>query len=241
MSGIVGATVTDGAGMAGGADGATLTQRAYGLLREDILSGELSAGSKLRIEALKSRYGIGPTPLREALSRLAAEGFVASEENRGFRIPPMSLEEIRDITDQRKLIECAALRTAIERADEDFEARVLAAYYKLSRVDERLAEEGVSALLDWEGRHRAYHRALIEGAHSPLLSKFQETLYDQADRYRRQYLLKGMFPPSVRRDHKAILDATLDRDADRACSLLSDHIERVFDVASRSFRAPAEG
>lgn len=215
-------------------DNSTLTQRAYAALRQDILSGALVAGARLRIEALKNRYGIGPTPLREALSRLAADGFVLSEENRGFSIPPMSLADLRDITDQRKLVECAALRSAIERMDDEFESQVLAAYYKLSRLDERLGSDTGEVLAEWEARHRAYHRALNLGARSPWLTKFQEILYDQADRYRRLYLPHTRVPQAVVVDHKEILDATLDRNAGRACELLANHIERVFQIASQS-------
>lgn len=218
----------------GPSDGATLMQQAYGLLRQDILDGALAAGSKLRIDALKARYGIGPTPLREALSRLAADGFVTSEENKGFAIPRLSVEELRDITDQRKLVECTALRRAIERMDDDYEALILGAYHKLKRLDETLATADDETLARWEERHRAFHRALIEGAGSPWLSKFQGVLYDQADRYRRRYFRSARLPPQVAVDHKEILEATLDRDAERACALLDRHIERVFDIASNS-------
>lgn len=215
-------------------DTPTLSQQAYSLLHHDILVGTLAAGSKLRIDALKSRYGIGPTPLREALSRLAADGFVESEENKGFSIPRLSLSELRDVTDQRKLVECTALRRAIERMDDDYEARVVGAYHKLKRLDETLATSDDEALARWEERHRAFHRALIEGAGSRWLSKFQSVLYDQADRYRRLYFRSARLPPQVATDHQEILDATLDRDAERACALLDRHIERVFEIASKS-------
>lgn len=222
-------------------EGTTLTQRAYALLRQDILSGALPAGTKLRIEALKAKYDIGASPLREALSRLAADGFVIAIENRGFRIPPLSLAELRDVTDQRKLIECEALRRAIARTDEDFESSVLAAYYKLSRLDDRLGEGDGELRSEWESRHRNFHRALIDGAESPWLSKFQEILYDQADRYRRLYLPQVQVPQGVKDDHKELLHAVLDRDADHACEILSNHVERVFEIASRApmFRGEA--
>jgi GntR family transcriptional regulator, carbon starvation induced regulator len=218
----------------GRADGTTLMHQAYGLLREDILDGSLAAGSKLKIDALKHRYGIGPTPLREALSRLASDGLVGSEENRGFSIPGLSVAELRDITDQRKLVECTALRRAIEHMGEDYEARIVGAYHKLKRLDETLAEGDAGALARWEQRHRDFHRTLIEGAGSPWLSKFQVILYDQADRYRRRYFRSARLPAQVFIDHKEILEATLERDADRACGLLDRHIERVFDIASHS-------
>ena len=99
----------------------TLTASAYMQVRRDILSTELAPGNRLTIQSLQKRYGIGPTPLREALARLAADGFVLGEDNRGFRVPPMSLAALRDITDQRKLIECQGLRKSIESGDDRFE------------------------------------------------------------------------------------------------------------------------
>lgn len=215
-------------------DSGTLTQQAYALLRRDILAGTLEPGSKLRIEALKTRYGIGPTPLREALSRLDADGFVFSEENRGFRIPLLSLDDLRDVTDQRKMVECMALRRSIARMDADYEGRVLAAYHKLSLIDANLGASGGGLLAEWEEHHRAYHQALNAGARSRWLTKFQAILYDQADRYRRLYLPRTRPPLQVSIDHREILEATLARDADRACDLLADHIERVFEIASKS-------
>lgn len=212
----------------------TLSQSAYLILREDILIGTLAPGSRVKIDALRKRYTIGPTPLREALSRLAADRFVIIEENRGFSIPSVSLEDLRDITDQRKLIECAALRSAIERADEEFEARVLAAYYRLSRAEERRESGDANAMKEWEVRHREYHMALTIGAKSKWLEQFQGILFDQADRYRRLYLRHSTKPRKVKGDHKQILDATLDRDADAACLHLERHIEGIFEIARDS-------
>ena len=79
----------------------TLTDRAYQLLRNDIIHGVLAPGSKLRIEQLKQSYQVGATPLREALYRLTADGFVAVQGQRGFRVADMSLEELEDITNLR--------------------------------------------------------------------------------------------------------------------------------------------
>jgi DNA-binding GntR family transcriptional regulator len=218
---------------------ATLVEQAYALLRRDILSGALEPGLKLRIGYLRDRYGIGPSPLREALSRLVSERLVAVEERRGFHIPPISLADLRDIADQRKLLECTALRTAIETADAGWESEVLAAHHRLRKVEERLAP-GDEALLDeWEKRHREYHEALIAGARSRWLRRFQRILYDQADRYRRLYLAEFFVPPAVHEEHNRILAATLDRDADTACRELADHIERIYATACKAscFRA----
>ena len=212
----------------------TLTQQAYLRLRRDILLGVLPPGSRMRIDALKRQYNIGPTPLREALSRLLADGFVVAENHRGFSIPPVTLEDLRDITEQRKLIECTALRKAIEAADDQYESHLVAAFHRLSRTDDRLKDRDPTLMEEWEQRHREFHFVLIEGSRSPWLIRFQSTLYDQADRYRRLYLAEAFVPDEVREDHLRIKEATLDRDAENACTLLHNHIERVYKIASTS-------
>ncbi|MDH4248690.1 MAG: FCD domain-containing protein [Deltaproteobacteria bacterium] len=212
----------------------TLTQQAYVKLRRDILLGVLPPGSRIRIEALKKQYNIGPTPLREALSRLLSDGFVIAENHRGFSIPPVTLSDLRDITEQRKLIETTALRKAIESSDDHYEATLVATYHRLSLTDNRLKERNPAQIEEWEKRHREFHFVLIEGSHSPWLLKFQSILYDQADRYRRLYLPEVFVPDEVREDHFKIKEATLARDAQRACSLLQAHIERVYQIASTS-------
>lgn len=215
-------------------DQLSLTEQAYDAIHADILSGELAAGSKLRIDTLKERYSIGPTPLREALAKLSAIGFVNSERNRGFSIPDLTLADLRDITNQRKLVEISALRQSIAQHDEEFEAELVAAYFKLSRLDDGMRANDLAILADWEDRHRAFHQTLIKGSRSPWLIRFQSVLYDQADRYRRQYIPRTRLPDDVFDDHQQLLDATLARDADTACALLDTHIERVYGIAAKS-------
>ena len=215
-------------------DQPSLTEIAYDAIYADILSGDLAAGSKLRIDTLKEKYSIGPTPLREALAKLSAIGFVQSERNRGFSIPELTLADLRDITNQRKLVEISALRQSIAQQDEEFEAELVAAYYRLSRLDDGMRNNDTEILTDWEDRHRTFHQTLIQGSRSPWLIRFQSVLYDQADRYRRQYMPTTRLPEEVFDDHKQILDATLARDADTACALLDTHIERVYGIGSQS-------
>ena len=83
----------------------TLTDQAYQCLREDIVHGRFQPGEKLRIEHLKRLYDVGATPLREALYSLSSDGFVQVQGQRGFRVADMSLEELRDITDLRVVLE----------------------------------------------------------------------------------------------------------------------------------------
>lgn len=199
---------------------------AFRLLRADIISGALQAGSRLRFIELQARYGIGTSPLREALSRLAADRLVVQEVNRGFRVPPISLEDFEDIAALRIELESQAIEAAVRRGDETWEEGVVLAHHRLKRLGRQEAapeEDGVPE--EWELRHRAFHNALIAACGSPWTLHFCAVLHDQFDRYRR---LAGRDPDAqvlLSRQHQELLDAAIARDAARAAEVLAAHID----------------
>jgi DNA-binding GntR family transcriptional regulator len=215
----------------------TLVEFAYNQIREQILTGKLEAGSKLKVEVLRAQFAVGASTMREALSLLIADALVTAEGQRGFRVAPISLEDLQDITNMRKLLECRALRESIENGSEEWEAGVVAAYHRLSRVEDRLYEDPAGTAAEWEIRNRAFHDALLAGCQSKWLHHFHNILYDQAVRYRRMILAAPQIGRDVRKEHEQILDAVLRRDADAACALTEDHIERTLSAVSALMRA----
>src|SRR5215510_15154545 len=115
---------------------ATVAESAYARLRTDILDGTLSPGMKLKLEALRDRYDVSVNTLRETLSRLAADGLVEAEGQRGFTVVPATLADLIDITETRRLLECHAAKLSVERADLEWESRLVAAYHKLSKAED---------------------------------------------------------------------------------------------------------
>src|SRR4029078_799761 len=102
--------------------GRTLAAAAFSRIRADILSSKLLPGTRLRFEPLKKAYGVGLSPLREALSRLVGRGLVTAEGPRGFRVEPASIEDIQDIAEVRTNVECLAFGQSIERGDDQWQA-----------------------------------------------------------------------------------------------------------------------
>src|SRR5579863_1497051 len=92
----------------------TLATSIYARLRRDILRGVFRPGERLRLDKLGERYGIGITPLREALNRLSAEELVNREEQRGFRVAPVSLSDLEELTKTLCWISELALRESIK-------------------------------------------------------------------------------------------------------------------------------
>ncbi|MGX9718560.1 GntR family transcriptional regulator [Stenotrophomonas acidaminiphila] len=223
----------------------TLAKRAYQRLRRDIVHGQWPPGGKLKLEALVQHYEIGMSPLREALARLVGDQLVKTEDQRGFWVAPLSLEELDDISRVRNLIETEALRLSIERGDEAWEARVRDTYDALNEVEGEVLGRGEGApqeLLDtWEERNRQFHYALVSACDSPWLIKLQELLYHQAERYRRVSLSASRGKRFVQDEHQAIFEATLERNALRACRLTHDHLMRTYDEVRRTVAALGAG
>ena len=121
----------------GPAPAITRTSAIYERLRRDIIQGTLLPGEKLRIEVLRAKYDVGGTPLREAMNRLSTEGLVTQSEQRGFRVTPVSADELLELTRTRCWINEVALRELIARGGRDWEEQVLLALHRLSRVPDR--------------------------------------------------------------------------------------------------------
>lgn len=200
---------------------------AYSRLRADILGGELLPGMKLKLDALRDRYEVSVNTLRETLSRLAADGLVEAEGQRGFTVVPATLADLIDITETRRLLECHAAKLSVKRADLEWESKLVAAYHKLSKAEELVANDGDKHADRLEQYNREFHIALISGCNSRWLMHFHRQMYDQSLRYRMLAFRVKDFPrDQSRREHKQILDEALARDAGALVAVLGTHITK---------------
>ena len=135
----------------------SMAQRAYRIIRADIISGARHPGERLRIEMLKTVYDIGPTPLREALQKLSTEGLVLALEKRGFMVSPLDLDEFSDLNIARIEIEKVALTRSIALGDSQWESRVVAATYLMNKEDEALLASGDGVSDAWESANAEFH------------------------------------------------------------------------------------
>lgn len=206
------------------ADTPPLVEQAFGRLRKDVLIGAYPAGTKLKVEELQAAYGFSSSPLREALSRLAQEGLVRADERRGFRVAPISSEDLADITRMRLMLDVQALAEAIRHGDDAWEAAIVAAFHRLEKVESRLGDGPVLLDDEWGALHRDFHMALIAACPSERQRQWCASLFDQAERYRRYSARFRKSPKRKVAEHKRLMDAVLKRDAQTACALLQDHI-----------------
>jgi len=209
----------------GTADGPrSLTSAVQERLRADILATRLLPGQKLHIAGLAKQFSVSLAAVREALSRLIADGLVQASDQRGFRVSPVSMADLHDVTQTRIDIEGLALRRSIQNGDGAWLNSVEAAWDALRAVPYRYPDQPGVHYEEWVVRHRIFHRALVNACGSHWLLGFRDVLHEQSERYRRLSIRREVGKPrDVEAEHAAIVAAVLRRDADEAVAALSKH------------------
>jgi DNA-binding GntR family transcriptional regulator len=202
----------------------SLTEQALISLRRDVTLCVFEPGKKLKVDELQAMYGFSSSPLREALSKLSQEGLIRADDRKGFRVAEISKDDLQDITRMRLLMDSQALELAIKQGDDDWEAGIVAAHYKLDKLERSLGDGPLILDEVWIGAHKEFHLALLAACSSPRLLQWCSHLFDQAERYRQYSARHRVTGRRKSTEHKRIMDAVLKRDAETACVLLMDHI-----------------
>jgi DNA-binding GntR family transcriptional regulator len=209
--------------------GLTLASSVYEAIRRDIIEGRYDPGEKLQSESLREHYGVGISPVREALSRLHSEGWVVREEQRGFRVAKISRDELLELVRTRVLLEGLAVREAIARADSSAEEALVLAFHRLGKEPRFMPNANNARNLQWERRHREFHAALVAGCGLKWIIQYCGQLFDVAERYR--LLAATKYPERKEKDeHREILEAYLAADAPRVQMLLAAHYQTTVDI-----------
>jgi len=124
----------------------------------------------------------------------------------------------------RLMLDVQALQEAIEHGDDAWEAAIVAAFYRLDKVESRLPDGPVILDAEWSALHRDFHAALLAACPSQRQLAWSASLFDQAERYRRFSARHRKVARRKSTEHKKLMDATLRRDSATACALLADHI-----------------
>jgi DNA-binding GntR family transcriptional regulator len=195
----------------------TRTQWVDDRLRHEILSGALPPGTPLRAEELAQRWAVSPTPVREALQRLAGTGFVELRPQRGARVAEANLRDVEEVYDLRLLLEPVALRASLERADDAFGEAAGAAYAAY------VARPGFD-------EHRAFHAALLARCPNERMLGLIDGLAEHSQRF--QVLAVGA--PGGHHDvvaeHRALCEHALAGRIDAAVEFLREHLQTTVDA-----------
>ena len=211
----------------------TLIERAYAQLREDIVEGRLAPDEKLRVEHLKDRYAVGAGTLREAITRLVSDALVVAEAQRGFRVAPIALEDLEDLTRLRVHIEIEALRQSIRLGGAGWRGRLVAAFEEMSAVEQPLQPTDARR---WEALNSRFHETLVTGVDSPWTLKVLRQLARHGERYRRYAIGLVDSGRNVHDEHQQIFDLAMAGQEARAALALEAHIRATPDLLRRHYR-----
>lgn len=193
------------------------TQRAYTALRDAIINGEIAPGEKLKVENLKTTLSVGTSPVREALSLLTSDQLVERRDQKGFRVAQASKEQFEEILNLRCKLEDLALRASLSKGDQSWEDSLVLAHHHMTRAFDKPAQI-------FEPHHKTFHMTLISACDSPILLRFCDQLYSLNIRYRNIASKSDSYANrNVAAEHQDILSAAINRDIEKASSILTSH------------------
>jgi len=207
-----------------------MAEAALAELQDSILSGDLPAGSPLRLEELAARLGMSISPVREAVRRLESLGLAVHVPHRGARVSELALDDLRDTYEVRLVLEPLAVRRGAERfSGRDAEAAraQLAEYAEAhERGDLRAARDA----------HAGFHFTLYRASGSEWLLRLIHPAWENCERYR-AISLQRRSASEAEGEHLRILDACIEHDPERAAAELTRHLSATANLAARQLGA----
>lgn len=212
------------------------SERAYGRIRNMILSGELSSGAQIREEQLAESCGVSRTPVRDALRRLEAEQFIRRSDTQRSFVADWSLDDVEDAFQLRAMIESHTAKRAATRVSKD----------QLDRLRLHNAAIFKSVGGDWIDvptfleHNRLFHGIILEAAASERLANMLAQVIEQpvvlrtALQYDRESLQRSWH------EHEELLAAFKHCDADWAAAVMTSHIRRAYHAYAEAHRHGAD-
>lgn len=199
----------------------SLTETAYGALRERVLSGELRPGAEFSELELADQLSMSKTPVREALGRLVAEGLIEAFPRRGYRVTPVTVKDINDLFAIRAMTEgTAAAMAALNLTPSDLDRLEILA-------DARYDPSQGESVQSFVKANRDFHIAIAEGANNPRLLALVAAHLDECTRLFYLGAVSRDVNPETSSDHRKIVDVLRLRDPELARAAMVEHSEHT--------------
>lgn len=199
-----------------------LSEQLVDLVRDRILTGDVSPDRPIRQDALAAEFGVSKIPLREALARLEQEGLLASQANRGFTVRPLNAREAEEVFALRLKLEPDMIALAARTATAADQQAAIEMFDRLHPMTDSRGE-GVGAF------NRAFHLAMLRPAAQPVTLTILERLHVLSERYVRKHLEPLGRDARAKEEHREILDVWMARDERRISALTVVHIGKTLD------------
>jgi GntR family transcriptional regulator, carbon starvation induced regulator len=213
-----------------GQRGRTDAMDVYAFVRGEILACRIRPNRRLKIHELCAQHDVSNGAVREALSRLASEGLVLFEPQKGYSTMPVSKAELFDLTEARIEIETLCIRLAIRHRTVDWETAIVASFYRLSKIPERDPNDNSQLNEQWSAAHSEFHQSLVAACPVSHLLRIRRQLYEQSERYRRFSVPLRHGDRDVEKEHLEIKDAVLVGDVDLTAGLMREHLYRTTQI-----------
>ncbi|ELP5730251.1 GntR family transcriptional regulator [Vibrio vulnificus] len=215
----------------------TLTDKVAKMICQDILQGKLRPGQKLVVADLKEKYGVGASPIREALVQLSWIKYVKLEPQKGCWVAPFCEHELRDLYESLRVVSPVLLKKAIACSSEGWELDLLTAYHKLSRAKNIEISDSWS---EWEERQQHFFTTLLAGAEAKNMYAFFSDLINQIKRYRYFALSQHQGHKHSLFDieeHEMIMKFALAKNSEEAVRLLDSHLDSSMKMIESAIQA----
>ena len=202
------------------------------MLRNEIQTGQLPPGTRLRQNEVAQRFGISTTPVREALAWLQAEGLVRIDPHRGALVFHPTIDDVRESYEIRGALEALAVEKAIPNLDESL-------IDDLQGLLDKMKDEEAEAR--WVEMNNEFHMRLYKAAGRPRLSNMIQSLRDSSSTYIHMFAAHDLPNHHADEDHQAILDACKAGDVEGARAAIARHIRHTVDGLIRFIESTQDG
>jgi len=214
-------------------DDSSPTFALFNKIKTDILNGKLLPNEKLVIANLKKMYNVGVGPLREVLSMLVSLDLVYMEHQKGYRVAPLSLDDMEDIYASRIIIEIQTLKLSLENGDDYWEGNLMGAFHLLNKVEGEIESKKFN-LEEWKIRHNNFHNVLVSACPLKTLLNIRLALWENFTRYRNLWIKTELnqnntFLKTTSKEHQKILEIALNRDIASITSIIETHFNHTLE------------
>lgn len=201
----------------------TLRKRTYDTLKANILNGRLRRGERLSESRLMEEFDVGRTPLREALNQLENEGLVVSRPNSGYTVVDLDIEAVCNLLIVREGLDATAAEQAAELASDDDLERLKGVMREIEilNLEHTRSPEAFAAELELGLK---IHEVIVESTGNAHLIDITRRVYDQL---RLALWLEVLWIDQWKdaiEEHRAIVDALVERDGARAAEAARLHV-----------------
>ena len=214
------------------ASAVSMTETLVTSLRADLLACRLMTGTKQKITELALSLAASRGAVREALSRLTAEGLVVAEAQRGFRAAEVSAADFVQLMEAGILIESSCIRESLQNADIGWEGSLIGAFHRLSRAEQQATDAAGRSSDEWAQAHEAFHACLVSACRNKWLLQIRSSLFAKAQRYHHLSMRVDRSTRDSLGEHMEMRDSALAREIDLTIALMTRHLRRTTTILS---------